>query len=213
MTRDHPHAGDLRPRRPLPRIVQRSIADSVLHAAAPVLLRLRTAVVRRSPAAAASAARGCRRRRATLNRIHGERSRWGRKTAPGASMMPSRWAASASATASSTCGRRAHTNMPSAGSTNSSRPARSKLRTTLSLASSSRSHTRSRGFSRQPPVLAIPHTAVPDRSESASHADRLNEFLRAEVGPYVGLPPARHAANMGHPHGARPKVVSLAPRP
>ena len=33
---------------------------------------------------------------ATLNRIHGERSRCGRNTAPGASMMPSRCEASAS---------------------------------------------------------------------------------------------------------------------
>jgi hypothetical protein len=52
----------------------------------------------------------------TLNRIHGERSRCGRNTAPGASMMPSRCEASASVSESSTCGNRAQTNMPSAGS-------------------------------------------------------------------------------------------------
>ena len=40
----------------------------------------------------------------TLNRIHAERSRCGRKTAPGASMMPSRCDASASGSESSMCG-------------------------------------------------------------------------------------------------------------
>jgi hypothetical protein len=43
----------------------------------------------------------------TLNRIHGERSRWGRKIAPGASMMPSRCEASANVSESSICGNRA----------------------------------------------------------------------------------------------------------
>jgi len=68
---------------------------------------------------------------ATLNRSHSERSRWGRKTVSGASIIPSRCASSASASESSIWGNRAHRNMPSRGSVNNSSPIRSKVRTTL----------------------------------------------------------------------------------
>ena len=50
----------------------------------------------------------------TLNRIHGERSRCGRKTVPGASIMPSRCEFSASASESSICGKRAQARDPRA---------------------------------------------------------------------------------------------------